>query len=638
MLNENGKPNALATLVRDLITYREAYYQGRPIVSDQKYDKLETELRKIDPNHPFLGEVGSESSSGANKVAHQAPMLSLQKTYKPEELSSWRDNRPIVGTWKIDGNSLSIVYENGVLKLAKTRGNGRLGEDVTDKIRWVADIPNTLSKPWNMEIRGELFCSESRFSDLVTEMLSRGLERPSNPRNIVAGVLGRKNHQNLALYFNFLGFEILSDDMEFDRETEMFAFLESLGISLPGPKLLKSDKSVEAFLNEVQQQLSDSEIGMDGAVFSFEERMLHQEMGQTSHHPRYKMSFKWQGATAESKISHITWATSRRGVVTPVAVIEPVVLSGAEITNVTLHNAQHVVTYNLKAGDHIEIVRSGEVIPKFLRVVKPKEGQYSWPKTCPSCGTELEYDGVRLKCMNVDSCPAQQIGTILNWIKSVEIEDLSEKRLQSLIDLGLVENPIDIYRLTKEDLLTLPLTKEKMAKKLYANIQKSKHLPLSRFLLGIGIEGMGLTSWEKLLTIHPSLNAIQELTTDELVAVDGFAEKTASQVVSGLEEKSWLIEGMLDNGVTPVVTQMKRKNESEITGKTFVITGTLSKSRNEIAKSIKEAGGLVASSVSKNTFALVTNDSESSSSKFVKAKSLGIPIWDESQLSKKLGE
>ena len=274
------------------------------------------------------------------------------------------------------------------------------------------------------------------------------------------------------------------------------------------------------------------------------------------------------------------------------------------------------------------------MIPKFLRVVSSREGNYEFPSLCPSCGSIPEYDGVRLKCTN-DKCPSKHGKGILNWIQAVGIEDLSEKRLNYLIDSGLVSGIEDLYKLEVEDLLKMPLTKEKMANKLYQNIQASKNISLSSFLTGIGIEGMGEGSWEKVIKLYPSLDRIRQCSQEELVMVDGVAELTACYIREGLIQNGDLIDKLLSCGVNPTV------NISEDVGvadqKTFVITGSLSKPRSKVEQDIKAKGGVVSSSVSKNTFAVITNDPDTNSSKMKKAKELGISVWSEKDLYSYLG-
>lgn len=636
-----GDPRQAAQLGAVIMHHKRLYYAGKPEIPDAAYDKLEQELRALDPRHPALLYVGSEATSAARRVPHDKPMLSLNKTYEFSELFSWMGKEEIVGSPKVDGNSLSLIYEKGELKQAKTRGDGRVGEDVTEKVRWIAECPPRLDKAISCEVRGEIYCSTHAFAGLVTEMLSRGLERPTNPRNIVAGLLGRKVHFDLCHFFQFFAFEALGPDVERSckTETQKYAWLSQRGFQVLPHSLIKDEAGLREFLDSMRRRMDEDEIAYDGAVFAYERLALQQQLGSTSHHPRYKLSFKWPGQTAEAEIERIEWATSRLGIVTPVAVIKPVYLSGATITNITLHNAEHVSAYNLKAGDKIEIIRSGEVIPKFLQVITAKPGSYSWPQQCPSCLTRLEFDGVRLKCPSESDCPAQRTGFILNWIRAAAIDDLSDKRLEQMVQAGLVEEVSDLYRLDVDDFLKLPATKEKMAQKLYNNIQSSRQLPLAHFLNGMGIEGAGLRTWEKLIEHLHDLDSILAADEASIATIDGFAEKSAEQIVAGLKKRRPLIRQLLKVGVKPQLPQRRHApGEGPLAGKQFVITGALSRSREEIEKLIRDAGGKASASVSKNTTALVTNEMDSTSSKMKKAKDLGIPIWTEEQLLAEIGD
>jgi DNA ligase (NAD+) len=630
----------IAELSQAIMYHRFVYEKGRPEISDAAYDQLEKELRLLAPYHPALNHVGLAPDQDAPKVQHDEPMLSLNKTYDLEELMEWVDHHEIVGMLKIDGVSLALIYENGELIRAKTRGNGQVGEDVTRKIRWIPGIPHRLALGWDqkIEIRGEICCTQTQFMRLAHHMELLGLEKPTSPRNIVAGLLGRKTHFDLCRFFDFFSFSAFqrSEGVEdFHHEREQFEWLKNQSFKVPEPQFLERQKDIEEYLNMVKGMMDADEIPIDGAVFAYTDRKLQKSLGNTAHHPRAKISFKWQGQTAFSLVEKVEWATSRLGVVTPVAVIEPVFLSGATITNVTLHNAAYVQTFQIKPGDQIEIVRSGEVIPKFLRVVQSCEGKIEFPDKCPSCQSPLLFDEVRLRCTHPTRCPAQQIGTILNWIKAVEIEDLSDKRLQAMIDVGMVRGPADLYGLTPQDLLKLPQTKEKLALKLVQNIQKTKSLSLQRFLHGLGIEGMGLTTWEKLLESieNPTLEGVLALDLRDIMKIHGFADKSASDLVSGLKERSNLIQSLLAKGMELSPFRVKSLKKTKISGCSFVITGSLSQPREEIARKIKEAGGKVTGAVSAGTYALVTNDSDSSSSKMKKARDLGIKIIDETALN-----
>ncbi len=632
-------------LAQDITKYREQYYLGRPAISDVEYDALEEQLRGLDPEHPALLAVGGPGTKNSKKEAHQIPMLSLAKTYLMSELESWRAKRPVMAAWKIDGNSLSLVYQQGRLVMAKTRGDGRYGEVVTEKTRWVDTVPRQLERLSRLEVRGELYCTETSFLQLAEEMVRRGLDRPSSPRNVVAGILGRNEHSDLAKYFSFFAFDLLVLDADVSllaagmhTEVEKMNELRRLGFVLPQPQLCETDTEIEAFLIETQKQIQSGDIGIDGAVFTLNDIEEHTRLGMTAHHPRYRMSFKWQGATAHAEIWSIEWDTSRLGSVTPVAVIEPVELSGAKIQNVTLHNAAFVRQYQLKAGDRIEIVRSGEVIPKFLSVIEPSSGQIHIPTQCPSCGHELMDDGVRLICQNRLECPAQKLRSILNWVQTVGIDDLSEKRLQQMIELGLIEDIPDLYRLTQAKLLKMPMFKEKMADKLLRHIEQSRRPALADFLAALGVAGTGKTSWESLLKAFPNLEAIQKATPEEIAQQKGFAEKSAESIASSLALKQELIAALLAVGVEPQAPLTASLGNGPLSLCTFVITGTLSRPRKEIEDLIKDGGGSISSAVSKQTRALICESEESQSSKAKKARELGVEVWSEELLMEALSK
>ena len=630
--------DVISELADKILTHKKLYYGGKPAISDAVYDKFEDQLKNLAPHHPVLSYVGTEVASDSEKVTHAEPMLSLQKTYEVNDLYRWAEGQEVIGTLKVDGVSMSLVFDKGKLEMAKTRGNGVVGENVTGKIRWVSDVIPNIPSQGRIEIRGEIYCTEDSFLRLTEAMLQLGLDRPVSPRNIVAGQLGRKSHSDLVRFFQFFAFSIVDYESVLGLKTEMDAFkvLTDWGFNLPQPKILKSAAEIDSYLTDVKKVMEADNVPIDGAVFSYNRLAIQQDLGNTAHHPRYKMSFKWQGVTAESVIRDFSWQTSRLGIVTPVAIIEPVTLSSAQITNITLHNAAHVQAYNLKVGDRIEIVRSGEVIPKFLQVISPGKGSYRWPANCPSCNGALEFDDVRLKCHNISGCPAQLSGVILNWIRCAEIDDLSEKRLVPLVEKGLVKTMADLYRLKLEDFYAIPQTKEKMATKLFANIQKSRNLPLAAFLNGLGIEGAGQTTWEKLLEVFPTLGALFSATPGEIVEVEGFAEKTANQIVQGLLSRKELITDLLKAGVSPVVSEQQGDDggDKPLAGKTLVLTGAFSLPRSEVEKAIKSAGGKTASAVSKTTFVVVTDDPTSNSSKMKKARDLGVLVWSEEDLWK----
>lgn len=615
-------------LVAEIEKHRVAYARGDPQISDFEYDALEERLRQLAPAHPLLQQPGVAVTVAA-KAVHALPMLSLQKTYSTAELESWRGARPVVGTLKIDGNSLSLVYQQGKLAIAKTRGDGQRGENVTAKIAYTTTIPATLRDQRHLEIRGELYCTTANFYTLATEMEKLALPRPLSPRNVVAGLLGRKQHHQLLRHFSFMACDLFYHDTEdiFAAEMDKLAHLTALGFTLPEPQLLDSSSALETYLEHVQRRVDEDELPIDGAVFAFDALAYVRELGNTAHHPRGRMAFKWQGETAVAKINNIVWDTSRFGFVTPVAEIAPVFLNNASIRRVTLHNCACVKLYQLKRGTEIKIVRSGEVIPKFLEVVTPAKGELELPANCPSCAGELEDDGVRLLCTN-NSCPAQLLRSVLNWVRCAEIRDLSEKRLAAMMELGLVQAIPDLYRLSKDDLLRVPLTGDKLATKLHNAITASKQLPAVNFLSGLGIKGGGRATWRALLRVAPTITELLELSAEAISNIDGFAEKSAQQLQQGLQARRSLIDTLLALGIEVVMPQTAAVRQE----KKYVISGALSQPRAFYQELLEKNGATLATAVSNKTTAVITADPNSTSSKVTRARQLGVPLWSEQEL------
>ena len=623
-------------LAKQVEEHRLAYARGEPVISDVEYDALEEQLRQLDPQHPLLQQAGAAVMAAA-KVAHVVPMLSLQKTYSLSALHSWVGEREVVGTLKIDGNSLSLVYQDGKLQVAKTRGDGQRGENVTAKSTYIEAIPATITDTRHLEIRGELYCALAGFYTLAAEMEALALPRPLSPRNVVAGLLGRKEHHQLVRHFCFIACDLLYYDEGALSTTEMdkLDILKKLGFDLPEPQLLVSSAAVEAYLEQVHTKIAADELPLDGAVFSFNLLAYARKLGSTTHHPRSRMAFKWQGETTVAKINNIVWDTSRFGIVTPVAEIEPVFLNNASLRRVTLHNVANVKLYNLKRGSEIKIVRSGEVIPKFLAVVREGEGELAIPTTCPSCASPLTDDGVRLLCGN-DTCPAQHLRSVLNWVRCAAIRDLSEKRLAAMMELGLVKAIPDLYRLTKDDLLRVPLTGERLASKLHAAITASKQLSAERLLSGLGIRGGGRATWRALLQVAPTIEALLALNVAAISAVDGFADKSAEQIHQGLQARRALLKALLAVGVEVIAPPTPQSRAQQ--GQKYVISGSLSQPRAFYQALLEKHGATLASSVSAQTTAVVTADPASTSSKIKTARKLNIPLIGEQELLQRLEE
>lgn len=623
--------NRIQKLESEIIKHKALYYQGRPEITDFEYDKLEEELKKLDPKNPVLQIVGS-TTSASDKIKHDKKMLSLEKTYVLEDLVSWMGSEEILSTMKLDGISCSLVYQDGDLFLAKTRGDGTFGENITKKVMWISNVPKFISYKNKVEVRGELFCDEESFFKLSKEMTDIGLEKPTSQRNIVAGLMGRKDNLELCRYIKFMAFDYISDE-PVKTEEKKFEHLTKHGFLIPEVEVHSTKKSLEDVIDRARHFMAEGDYQIDGLVFTYNKMALHDELGETSHHPRYKLAFKFQGESKTTTLKEISWSVSRNGILTPVGEVEPVELSGAMISRVTLHNYGVVSANNLKAGDVIEIIRSGEVIPKFLSVVKPSSAKFLIPDHCPSCDSKVEIVDIRIFCRN-DNCPGKNKEIILNFIQKIGIEDLSGKRLEELINAKMVKNIPDLYRLEASDLMKLDKVKDKLSNKLIESIQKTKKVDLITFLSSLGITGGAYNKCEKVVRAgFDSITKIKKLSIEQLMGVESFAEKSATEFLSSLKEKFTLIDELVDLGFEFTVEETR---ETEITGKKICITGALSEKRQVVEDKIREGGGIVVSSVSKNTDILVTNETDPNSSKFKKALELKIKIITEAELLKLL--
>lgn len=625
------KNNRIQELEKQILHHKERYYQGHAEISDEAYDKLESELKKLDPQNPVLNLVGFKQSESTNKVEHQKKMLSLDKTYEEKDLLRWVGKEEVVSVFKIDGSSCSLVYENGHLVVAKTRGDGQMGENITKKAVFIPDIPKFVPGKKSFEVRGEVYCVEKSFFTLTQEMTSMGLEAPTSQRNIVAGLLGRKENIQLCRHLSFQAFDIISDE-KFEKEHQKLEWLKEHGFVTPDFIHHKNTKDIASRISEAKDFMGTGDYLIDGLVFIYDNLKLHGELGETSHHPRYKIAFKFAGETKVAKINEIEWGVSRNGRLTPVANIEPTELSGAMIGRVTLHNFGMVKNFELKAGDKIEIIRSGEVIPKFLGVVERSKGKFTYPEKCPSCDSELKIDDIWLYCDN-ELCPTKIKEEILNYIHKAGIDDVSDKRLDEMIVKGLVVGIPDLYRMKHDDFLLLDKVKDKLATKMFENIEKTKSQTLSQFISAIGVEGVSVAKSEKIIAQgYNTLEKFQSLTVEKMLEIEGFAEKSSKSILESLAKKKNLIAELVSVGVKVKADEVVT-GEGPLTGMKFCITGELSMPRPQIEKMIKMNGGVIAG-VSKNLSYLVTNEEESSSSKFVKAKDLGIPIINETKLMK----
>jgi len=634
----NSKNTAeIQRLEKLILHHKNCYYRGSAEISDEDFDQLEEKLKRLDSENPVLKMVGSEASS-QQKVPHQSKMLSLEKTYELEKMKEWVGGETVLTTLKYDGSACSLIYKNGKLILAKTRGDGEFGENVTNKIFYIANIPKHISDLREIEIRGEVYCSETDFLHLAQEMGEKKLEKPSSQRNIVAGLLGRKDHLGLCYHLRFSAFDIKIKQHSFASEREKLELLKKINFEVPRYRKCTAWSEVEEEIKFALEFMNSGEFLVDGIVITYDECKKHNELGETSHHPRYKLAFKFIGESKNTKVKAIEWGMSRNGIYTPVAIVDPVELSGALVSRVTLHNFGMVQTFNLKKNDTIEVIRSGEVIPKFIKVVSSSTGKLEFPSKCFSCSTKLEIDDLWLFCPN-KQCPAKIEQEILHYMKTIGIEDISDKRLREMIVKGLVSGIQDIYKIRQEDFLQLDKVKEILANKFYHQIQKSKNVSLVKFISALGIEGLGETKVQKIIDDgFNSWDKISAMKIDELMNINGFAEKSSKVIIGSLKQKSKLVQDLFKAGLKIRESVAKENLSNKLAGFKLCITGTMSIPRQELAEIIKSHGGVMQDSVNKETKYLVANAEESNSSKYIKAKKLGTSIISEEDLYQILEE
>ena len=615
--------------LEQLIKHHKAlYYAGRPEITDSEFDSLEEEIRDLDTDNPVLSIVGHLAGT-EKKIIHETKMLSLDKTYEKNDLKEWIGERQVLSVFKIDGVSCSLIYRDGKFFQGKTRGDGTYGEDITAKILWMSDIPKTLSEKKDLEIRGELYCTEESFFDLSNEMEITGLDRPSSKRNIVAGLVLRKDRLELCRYVKFQGFDCMGIDCSF--EEEKYHLMTKWGFSTPDWKMHKDFDSTLKAIKDAENFMANGHYQIDGLVIVFNDLDLHDKLGSTAHHPRFKIAFKFKGESRETVIEDIVWSVSRNGVLTPVGKVKPVELSGAMISKVSFHNYGLVKQFGLKKEDKIEIIRSGEVIPKFLSVIESADSLFKVPDSCPSCKKSLIKEKIRLICSN-ESCPGKAKEEILYFIQKMGIEDISVQRLHEMMEKNLICRIEDLYLLKKEDFFKLDKVKEKLAEKFYHSIQKSKNTDLVTLLCSLGIAGSAVNKCQKIVDAKfNTIEKLKKMTVEDLCRVDSFAEKSADIFVKSLTKKIPLMEKLKKQGLTIRSTQYKK---SPLSGKTICITGSLSEKRLVVEDKIKKRGGRISGSISQKTDFLLTNETDSTSAKFKKAKKWGISIIDEEKLKK----
>jgi len=655
--------------LRQQINYHNYLYHtlDSPIISDYEFDQLMNKLKELEAAHPELitPDSPTQRTGGApldkfRKVQHPVPVLSLANGFGRQDILDWYErilkidpavaNADYVLEPKLDGLTVVLHYENGLFVLGATRGDGFVGEDITENLKTIPSIPlrvpirGDIKPPEQLVVRGEAIIFKKDFERLNAELAQRGEKTYLNPRNTAAGSLRQLDpkitaQRPLKIYLYQI---LISSDTPPATQRETLEYLEALGF--PVNPLRWYAKNIEEAINICEQQATarhEWPYDADGVVIKINDLALAQRLGYVGKDPRGAIAFKYPGTEVETTLLDIQVNVGRTGVLTPLAILKPVNIGGVIVKQATLHNFDFIREKDIRIGDQVLVKRAGEVIPYILGPLPEKrtgnEKPFQMPTSCPSCGSKIQKEPgeVAYYCVN-SSCPAQLARNIENFASrgAMDINGLGPQIIAQLIDAGLIHSAADLYTLKKEDLLKLEKFGEKKAENLLQAIQASKQQPLERLIIGLGIHGVGEVAARKLASTFHSLDNLSQADVSQLEQLEGIGPNIAQSIVGWFQQphNRELLEKLKQNGVWPVEAeeseQLKRK---PLAGLTFVITGTLpTLTREEATRLIEENGGKVTDSVSRKTSYLVLGAEPGS--KYIKAVELGVPILDENQL------
>lgn len=637
-------------LVKQVNYYNKKYYEEDVTeISDYAYDKLSVRLRELEAKYPHLKQkdsptsrVGGKTKKIFTEVTHEVQMQSLQDVFSFADVEAFvdkvcdefgKDTEFVVET-KIDGLSVSLEYENGILVRGSTRGDGFVGEDVTQNIMMIKDIPHRLSSNDTVEIRGEVYLPRKEFENINNLLLEKGKQQLANPRNAAAGTLRQLNPElvksrNLSIFV----FTILKG-MNFTTDIESLEYLKSVGVkTIEYMKKCVGKEEVISTIKEIGELRNTLPYDIDGAVINVNNLAYRLEMGKTAKVPKWSVAYKYPPERKETKILDIVTQVGRTGQVTPMAILEPVRVAGSLISKTTLHNFDYIEEKDIRIGDIAVIEKAGDVIPEVVEVVKSKrdgsEERYIAPTICPICGEALEKeeDIVALRCTNSE-CPALVYRSIIHFASRdcMDISGLGESIVEQLIDNSLLKDVADIYYLKYEDIVNLDRFAPKSALKLIEAINATKNNGLDKLLFGLGIRHIGKKASKILAENFGDIYHIIDADFDTLNSLDDFGETMANSVIEFFKKEQTLeiIQKLEDAGVN-LKSNIAEKVSDKLKDKVFVITGSFEEySRNEIAKIIEDNSGKVSTSVSKKTSYLIAG--EEAGSKLTKAQDLGIEI------------
>jgi DNA ligase (NAD+) len=663
-------------LTRQIEHHRFQYYiRSQPEITDAEFDRLYRELESLEDKHPHLRnvnsptqKVGAPPSGEFLPVHHRIPLLSLANAMSDDDLDKWNERLEkallandlteerlqYVCELKIDGLSVALTYKDGYLVEGATRGNGEVGEDITLNLKTIESIPYKLkgSHPKLLEVRGEIYMPTTSFESLNDGLISAGHQPFANPRNAASGSVRQKDPAQTAkrklAFWAYMAYVTDADLKEPQSHHETLQYLKSLGLPVePNALLAQNLDGVKAYCTAWSEKRHQLQYQTDGVVIKTDNRKIWPILGATAHSPRWAIAFKYPPEEAETIVESVVFDVGRTGAITPCAWLKPVRLAGTIVKRATLHNADQIRRLDVRIGDTVIVRKAGEIIPEIVNVQIQKRPADSspleFPSACPICGTPLEKpaDEVVLRCPNTYGCITQTKRRIEHFVGrgAMDVDGVGEALIEQLLDEGLISNPADLYRLTKDQFLSLERFGEKSADNVLKALAESKKRPVARLLYGLGIRHVGSNIAELLADHFHSIDKLASAAEEEIEAIEGIGPTIANAVKEFFqhEKNRQLIDDLRLVGVElEEGHEQGQVLEKTLIGKTFVLTGTLSTmDRPEAEKQIKLRGGKATSSVTKKTNYVVSG--ESPGSKLARAQELGITVIDESEFRALLG-